>query len=135
MENNAYTIYDTLPPITLSLEDSTKQKVLSLEPIRPAFFVPKLDNKPQNPIIDTLELEFARTQRIRQNDGKAAPLANGATFQFLENGVQPHFDRDNPLRINLISDDHVRSDVWVDAAASFKADDVGTSYNLWYRKF
>ncbi|KIM23387.1 hypothetical protein M408DRAFT_77699 [Serendipita vermifera MAFF 305830] len=49
-------IFTTLPPIDYT--HTSKSNLL--EPIHAAFFVPKLENRPQNPIIDSLGLNSSR---------------------------------------------------------------------------
>lgn len=59
--------------------DLSFAKRVDLEPIRPLFFVPKLDNRPQDPIIETINFGNATPTRPstsgRPTNG--APTTNG----------------------------------------------------------
>ncbi|KAG8814874.1 hypothetical protein FRC17_000938 [Serendipita sp. 399] len=59
-------LYDSLPPTTP--EQPQKLVLPPLKPIQTGFFVPRLENKPQDPIIDTLDLESAGARRLRTNE-------------------------------------------------------------------
>ncbi|KAG8749550.1 hypothetical protein FRC14_001269, partial [Serendipita sp. 396] len=62
-------LHDALHPITMiSTEESQKLILAPLEPIRTNFFVPRLENKPQDPIIDTIDLEAPRTHHHKATE-------------------------------------------------------------------
>jgi hypothetical protein len=52
--DSPFTPLPFVEPLGLSLA-----KHVDLEPIRPLFFIPKLDNRPQDPIIEALNFENA----------------------------------------------------------------------------
>jgi hypothetical protein len=64
--------------------DLSLAKRVDLEPIRPLFFVPKLDNRPQDPIIETINFGNAAPTRPstsgRPTNG--APTTNGIANGF-----------------------------------------------------
>lgn len=70
-------------PSVEALELSLAKKIV-LEPIRPLFFVPKLDNRPQDPIIEATNFRNAAPTHPSTN-GRAtngAPVTNGVVNEY-----------------------------------------------------
>lgn len=57
-----------MPLPSVEALDLSLAKRIELEPIRPLFFVPKLDNRPQDPIVEAINLG---------NAAPARPLTSG----------------------------------------------------------
>lgn len=77
------------PPFTPlpSLEefDLSLAKRVDLEPIRPLFFVPKLDNRPQDPITETINFGNAAPTRP---SASGRPTNGAPTINGIENGCE-----------------------------------------------
>ena len=73
-----------IPLPSLEGFDLSLAKRVDLEPIRPLFFVPKLDNRPQDPITETINFGNAATTRPSASGQPAngAPATNGTTNGF-----------------------------------------------------
>src|ERR1700678_3220307 len=115
----AANLYDPLSPLHSPDERSKWQQTESLEPIRPIFFIPRLENQPQNPILDALKLEQM------QITTKPTPnLTLPATILPTANGYAPEYNRSNPLRINTNISDRNVDDIWLAAASGSQTDGV-----------
>ena len=65
--------------------DLSLAKRADLEPIRPLFFVPKLDNRPQDPITETIKLENAASIRP---SASGRPINGASTTNGIANGFE-----------------------------------------------
>lgn len=110
----ATNLYDPLSPLHSPDEHSKWQPINSLNPIRPMFFIPRLENQPQNPILDALKLEQTQTT-TKSALNLALPNANGHAFEY---------SKSNPLRINTDISDRNVDDIWLAAASGSQTDGV-----------
>jgi hypothetical protein len=111
MSNNIFT---SLPSL---LDDSEERKASILQPIHAAFFIPKLENKPQDPIIDSLDLDSTR--------GLREVLTNG-----MANGKLPTVNGHDALSqrptvpMNAVEDERGGDNIWMIAASGSDAHGV-----------
>jgi len=77
--DSPFTPFPSLEGLDLGLA-----KRVDLEPIRPLFFVPKLDNRPQDPIIETINIGNAAPTRPSTSGWptNGVPTTNGAMNGF-----------------------------------------------------
>lgn len=117
-------ILDELPSILSSSHSHGPPDLEPLEPIHFGFFVPRLDNKPQNPIIDTIELEDYSGRSSRPSPG----VASIQTGQPLQGSVVVPNGQD-ALKISIPSNKTPVSDIWMTAAAG--SDALGNNLKTW----
>jgi len=78
-------------------------KKIDLEPIRPVFFVPKLDNRPQNPIIEAINIGNAApihpltSGRPTNGVPTTNAIGNGYEKQAKQGLIQEKWQEEEPL--------------------------------------
>jgi hypothetical protein len=118
MSNNIFT---SLPSLTTSLDDSDERKATLLSPIHAAFFIPKLENKPQNPIIDSLDLTSIRiTPRQVQTNGMINGNGNDIKPATVNGPPKP----DTTIPMNTVEEKKGGENIWLIAASGSDAHGV-----------
>jgi hypothetical protein len=115
----AANLYDPLSPLHSPDERSKWQPTDTLEPIRPIFFIPRLENQPQNPILDALKLEQTQT-----TTKPTLNLSIPAIIPPNGHGRASEYSRSNPLGINTNISDRNVDDIWLAAASGSQTDGV-----------
>lgn len=113
-------LYDPLSPLISPDERPRWQQIESLDPVRPSFFIPRLENQPQDPIIDALKLNSARDT---SNTSLKLSIPTVVPSQIEGNAF--YYDRRNPLRINTNVMDKATDNIWLAAASGAQTDGVG----------
>jgi hypothetical protein len=109
-------------PSFTSAEDKTLRPLNPLEPIRLGFFIPRLSNKPQDPIVDALDLEQAANEQRRK--GGYAPSADNIQLQPKLNGHAPSREKSDELIKLDSAKERNLNDVWMAAATGSQATGV-----------
>lgn len=114
-----FTLLDPLTSLTLD-EDHSSWKLPELETLRPTFFVPRLENKPQDPISESLDLQSTSLADT------VARISNGQPEVMLpkaeENGQR--LINSNHLRVNSRAVEDKLDNIWLVAAAGDDATGV-----------
>jgi hypothetical protein len=114
------TIFTSLPSLVTSLDDSEEHKASILPPIHASFFIPKLENKPQNPIIDSLDLDSTRGSRQALTNG----MANGKPAAV--NGHAPQRPKSDTIPMNTLEGERGGDNIWLIAASGSDANGVSS---------
>jgi len=113
-------IFAPLPSLFKNGEYQDDRQTSFLPPIHAAFFVPKLENKPQNPIIDSLDFDSSRISRhLRTND-----TANGTIRPAIRDEQVAQRHRSNATRLNTLEGDKGEDNIWMIAASGSDAHGV-----------
>jgi len=119
-------LFPSLPP----LDDLDACKTNLLQPVTAAFFIPKLENRPQNPIMDSLGLNASRNI----HPGFSNDAMNGVTKPTLANG-----NKFQPSNANLIvtvtEEDKTPDDIWMIAASGSDAQGVSRPFGAFITGF
>jgi hypothetical protein len=126
MSNNIFT---SLPTLITSLEDLDAHQITNLPPpIHAEFFVPKLENKPQNPIIDSLDLISSRRLHQIPPNGMVGVNSGPATV----NGHAPQRTKPDPMPTNTLEDEK-GDNIWMIAASGSDAHGVSHPFQECHR--
>ncbi|PVF92172.1 hypothetical protein CPB86DRAFT_791428 [Serendipita vermifera] len=123
---NSELVEISFPSIT-KIEDISLGPSNPLEPIRAGFFIPRLSNKPQDPIIDALDLEHAVNEQRRR--GRYAPSVDNIQLQSKVNGHIPPRENGDDFAKSYFGKEINLDDIWVAAGAGSQA--KGSNVKSW----